>query len=124
MRSHPLTQPTTPKNKTTTNLADLTGLPFLLLCSLKADAKILDNKHSFLPIELTMTTISLEIDTDVAKAFQLSEPEQQQKIQRLINGWMKQAINISKLQTTMDKLSDEAEANGLTPEILESILNE
>jgi len=37
---------------------------------------------------------------------------------------MKQAINISKLQTTMDKLSDEAEANGLTPEILESILNE
>jgi len=71
-----------------------------------------------------MTTISLEIDTDVAKAFQLSEPEQQQKIQRLINGWMKQAINISKLKTTMDKLSDEAEANGLTPEILESILNE
>jgi len=71
-----------------------------------------------------MTTISLEIDTDVAKAFQLSEPEQQQKIQMLINGWMKQAINISKLQTTMDKLSNEAEDNGLTPEILESILNE
>ena len=37
---------------------------------------------------------------------------------------MKQAINVSKLQSTMDKLSDEAEANGLTPEILESILNE
>ena len=71
-----------------------------------------------------MTTITLEIDTDVAKAFQLSEPEQQQKIQILINGWMKQAINISKLQTTMDKLSDKAEANGLTLEILESILNE
>ena len=99
-------------------------MPFLLPHFLKADAKILDNKHSFFPIEPTMTTISLEIDTDVAKAFQLSEPEQQQKIQRLINGWMKQAINISKLQTTMDKLSDEAEANGLTPEILESILNE
>ena len=99
-------------------------MPFLLLCSLKADAKILDNKHSFFSIELTMTTICLEIDTDVAKAFQLSEPEQQQKIQILINQWMKEAINISKLQTTMDKLSDEAEANGLTPEILESILNE
>jgi len=71
-----------------------------------------------------MTTITLEVDTDVAKAFQLSEPEQQQKIQILINQWIKEAINISKLQTKMDKLSDEAEANGLTPEILESILNE
>ena len=71
-----------------------------------------------------MTTITLEVDTDVAKAFQLSEPEQQQKIQILINQWIKEAINISKLQTTMDKLSDEAESNGLTPEILESILNE
>jgi len=73
---------------------------------------------------ITMTTITLEVDTDVAKAFQLSEPEQQQKIQILINQWIKEAINISKLQTKMDKLSDEAEANGLTPEILESILNE
>ncbi len=34
------------------------------------------------------------------------------------------AIAINKLQTLMDQLSDEAEANGLTPEILESILNE
>ena len=58
-----------------------------------------------------MASITLEINTDVANAFQLSEPEEQQKIQVLINKWMKQAINISKLQTTMDKLSDEAEAS-------------
>jgi hypothetical protein len=30
MRSHPLIQPTTPKNKTTNNVAALFGLPFLL----------------------------------------------------------------------------------------------
>jgi hypothetical protein len=83
-----------------------------------------DNTDFLFSRGMTMTTITLEVDTDVAKAFQLSEPEQQKKIQILINQWMKQAINVSKLQSTMDKLSGEAEANGLTPEILESILNE
>lgn len=71
-----------------------------------------------------MITISIQVDPEVAQAFQLSKPEQQQQIQTLMNQWLKEAINISKLQMTMDELSDEAEANGLTPEILESILNE
>lgn len=71
-----------------------------------------------------MTVISIQVDPEIAQAFQSSKPEQQQNIQTLINQWLKEAINISKLQATMDELSDEAEANGLTPEILESILNE
>ena len=71
-----------------------------------------------------MTTLSIQIDADIAQAFQASQPEQQQKIKTLINQWMRQALKISTLQTTMDKLSDEAEANGLTPDILQSILNE
>ncbi|MGL5034309.1 MAG: hypothetical protein ACRC6M_10980 [Microcystaceae cyanobacterium] len=71
-----------------------------------------------------MTAISIQVDPEIAQAFRSSQPEQQQKIQTLMNQWLKDAINISKLQMTMDELSDEAEANGLTPEILESILNE
>ncbi len=71
-----------------------------------------------------MTTLSIQFDPDIAQAFQSSQPEQQQKIQNLLNQWMRQALKISTLQTTMDKLSDEAEANGLTPEILQSIINE
>jgi len=71
-----------------------------------------------------MTTIAIQIDTDIAQAFQSSEPEQKQKIQTLINQWMRQALKISTLQNTMDKLSDEVESNGLTPDILQSILNE
>jgi hypothetical protein len=35
---------------------------------------------------------------------------------------MRQALKISKLQNTMDRLSDEAVANGLTPEILQTII--
>ncbi len=53
-----------------------------------------------------------------------SQPEQQQQMQAWLNQWMRQALKISKLQNTMDRLSDEAVANGLTPEILQAIINE
>ncbi len=71
-----------------------------------------------------MKTISIQIDEDTAQAFQSSQPEQQQQIQVWLNQWMRQALKISKLQNTMDRLSDEAVANGLTPEILQAIINE
>jgi len=69
-----------------------------------------------------MKTISIPIDEDTAQAIQSSQPEQQQQIQAWLNQWMRQALKISKLQNTMDRLSDEAVANGLTPEILQTIV--
>ncbi|NJK74209.1 MAG: hypothetical protein HC849_34245 [Oscillatoriales cyanobacterium RU_3_3] len=71
-----------------------------------------------------METISIQVDADVAQIFQSAQPEQQQKIQALVSLWLKRAMNVTQLQTTMDRMSDEAQANGLTPEILQSILNE
>lgn len=71
-----------------------------------------------------METISIQVDADVARIFKSVRPEQQQKIQALVSVWLKRAMNVTQLQTTMDRMSDEAEANGLTPEILQSILNE
>jgi Holliday junction resolvase-like predicted endonuclease len=71
-----------------------------------------------------METILIPVDVDVARAFQSVQPEQQQRIRALVNFWLRRAMNINKLQTTMDRISDKAETNGLTPEILESILNE
>ena len=71
-----------------------------------------------------MKTIAIQVDEDIAQAFQSSQPEQQQQIQAWLNQWMRQALKISKLQNTMDRLSDEAVANGLTPEILQAIINE
>lgn len=65
-----------------------------------------------------METISIQVDADVARAFQSVQPDQQQKIQALVSLWLKRAIHLTKLQATMDEMSDEAEANGLTPEIL------
>ena len=71
-----------------------------------------------------METIELQVDADLAKTFQDANPAQQQKVQALMNIWLKRAMTITQLQTTLDDLSDEAKTNGLTPEILESILND
>ena len=69
-----------------------------------------------------METIELQVDADVARTFQSAQPEQQQKVQALMSQWLKRAMAVTNLQTTMDRLSDEAEANGLTPEVLQLIL--
>jgi hypothetical protein len=71
-----------------------------------------------------METIELQVDADVARTFQSAQPEQQQKVQALMSQWLKRAMAVTQLQATMDSLSDEAEANGLTPEILQSILDD
>jgi hypothetical protein len=71
-----------------------------------------------------METISIQVDADLARAFKSAQPEEQQKIQALVSFWLKRAMNLTSLQTTMDRMSDEAQANGLTPEILQSILDE
>ena len=68
-----------------------------------------------------MKTIAIQIDEDIDQALQSSQPAQQQ-IQALINQWIRQALKISKLQNTMDKLSDEAIANGQTSEILQALI--
>ncbi|MBD1843792.1 hypothetical protein H6F89_10340 [Cyanobacteria bacterium FACHB-63] len=71
-----------------------------------------------------METINIQVDTEVARTYHSANPEQQQKVQALMNLWLKRALQVTQLQTTMDQLSDEAEANGLTPDILRSILDE
>lgn len=67
-----------------------------------------------------METISIQVDADVAQTYYSANPEQQQKVQALMNLWLKRAIQVTQLQTVMDQLSDKAEANGLTPEVLRS----
>jgi len=71
-----------------------------------------------------MATISIQVDDDIANVFQSAQPVEQEKIQALVSLWLKRAMNLTSLKTTMDHLSDEAEANGLTPEVLQSILHE
>ncbi len=42
-----------------------------------------------------MTTLSIQFDPDIAQSFQASQPEQQQKIQNLLNQWTRQGEHLS-----------------------------
>jgi hypothetical protein len=71
-----------------------------------------------------METIEIQVEADVAKTYQAAHPAQQQKVQALVSSWLKRAMQVTQLQATMDAMGDEAAKNGLTPEILRSILDE
>jgi hypothetical protein len=71
-------------------------------------------------------TISIEVDADTARAYRSASVEEQRKLQLLLRLWMK---DLSKtpalsLRGVMNEMSDRAEARGLTPEILDSLLKD
>jgi hypothetical protein len=73
-----------------------------------------------------MTKISIEVSPETAEAYQSASPEDKERVRILVNLLMKKPRedNIDFLSKLMDEISDRAEARGLTPEILESLLNE
>jgi hypothetical protein len=74
---------------------------------------------------MTTPTITIPVDTETAQIYNEASEEEQQKIQLLMKVFLKDFILPSRsLDEIMDEASDEAERNGLTPEILESILND
>jgi hypothetical protein len=71
-------------------------------------------------------TITFEIDSDTARAFESVSEEQRAKLQILLGIWLQEfsRSESSLLQQTMDEISRNAKGRGLTPEILESILRQ
>lgn len=71
-------------------------------------------------------TITLEIDSDAARAFKSVSAEQRAKLQVLLGIWLKEYSRAdgATLQQTMDEISDKAKSRGLTSDILESILRQ
>ena len=70
------------------------------------------------------TPITIQVDSEAAQAYAAASPEMQWKIQILLSLHLRDLTLKPRrsLLETMDELSAEAQANGLTPEILESIL--
>jgi len=69
---------------------------------------------------------SIQVEPDIANAYNSASQEDRKKIQLLMGLWLRELStqpNMS-LNEVMDMISDRAQARGLTPEILESILNE
>jgi hypothetical protein len=70
--------------------------------------------------------ITIQIDSEAAKAYKTVSPEEKKKIDFLISEWLKEITSKNKtsLKQFMDEMSDKAQARGLTSEILDAILSE
>lgn len=74
-----------------------------------------------------MTTISIQLDSDAAEFYESATLEQQKKLQILFSTLVREfslSASTSTLFEFMDEISDRAQARGLTPEILQAILDE
>ena len=70
--------------------------------------------------------ITIQLDSEAARVFKTARPDEQKKIEALLSLWLKEiAITESlSLKEVMDDIGRTAQERGITPEILESILNE
>ena len=75
---------------------------------------------------MATATITIQVDAEAAKAFAEASPEEQRKLQLLLSLRLQDltASRGKSLTAVMDELGARAEARGLTPEILESLLRD
>ncbi len=71
-----------------------------------------------------METISIEVEPEIARAYRAFKPQSQQQFQALVSSILKRSLEEESLEDIVADLRDEAEANGLTPEILEKLLED
>jgi len=69
--------------------------------------------------------ISIQVDPATARAYDAASPEERRKLQLLLRLRLRELTTgpSRPLKQIMDELGQEAESRGLTPEILESLLN-
>ena len=75
---------------------------------------------------MATTPITIEVDAEAAEAYAAATPEDRKKIQLLLSLRLRDiALKPRRsLEEIMDEMGEYAAARGMTPEILESILDE
>ena len=69
--------------------------------------------------------ITVSVDSDVARAYRSASDSERRKLDLLINLHLRDVTESGKsLRKTMSEISRKAQRRGLTPEILQSILDE
>lgn len=70
------------------------------------------------------STITIPLDPQTARAYDSAAPEEKRKIQALLSLWLRElaAGEHGSLQKLLDDLGRQAQARGLTPETLDSLL--
>jgi hypothetical protein len=74
---------------------------------------------------MKQATISIEVDPETARAFAEAPAEERRKLQLLLRLRLRELTTrpSRSLKEIMDEIGRDAEARGLTPEILESLLH-
>jgi hypothetical protein len=75
---------------------------------------------------MAIATISIQVDPDIAQAFSQASPDDRRKMQLLLNLRLREltAGPVRPLAVIMDEIGTHAAAQGLTPDILESMIHD
>ena len=74
---------------------------------------------------MTLATISIQLDDEAAQIYTTASAETQEKIQLLLSFWLREFDMPSmSLTALMDLISDKAQARGLTPDLLKTLLDD
>jgi len=74
---------------------------------------------------LTTATVNIQLDIEAARIYQQASTADKQKMQVLLSLWLREFGKPTKsLRSLMNKISDKAQMRGLTPEILDTLLND
>ena len=71
-----------------------------------------------------MEAITINVDNEVAQAYREAEFNKQQKLGMMIKLFFQPDLARKTLSEVMEEIADKAKKRGLTPEILQSILEE
>lgn len=67
--------------------------------------------------------ITLQVDSEVAEAFNQASANQQQAIQSVVSVWLRQMVQPESLDEIIQEIHQEAAAKDLTSNILEDLKN-
>jgi len=73
---------------------------------------------------MATNSISIPLDPQTAQAYAAAQTEEQLKIQALLSLWLRELTSSNRpaLEQVLNEVGRKAEARGMTPEILDSIL--
>jgi hypothetical protein len=74
---------------------------------------------------MAIATIEIEVEERAAQVYNSASPDAQEKLRALLSVWLLEFAEVKPdLGLLMDQISDSAAAQGLTPNILDSLLND
>jgi hypothetical protein len=74
---------------------------------------------------MSMSLIQMQLDDDAVRIYQKASQTDKKKLNLLLSMWLREyGAPETSLADVMDEISDNARSRGLTPEILESLLDD